>query len=357
MTAHHDNKMKYKIIRYTVMGLIVLMACTFFTCYLFESNLKDVVINYNGYVYGTRTLDNTYEDFINSNNIFVDSRVDFINVPLEQPLENGNVNEIMIKSAVPVTIFHDKEEKRVMTFRETVGEVLEEFLIPIYDRDYIVGLSTESQVVNNMAIQVVRVTKGVEIQKTAIPFFLTLEENPNMAINETVVSRVGEPGENCVIYEITYEDGREVRRKVIFDEVIKQSVNQVVEYGTIPVMRIPGTDEYFKYLSVKNMVATAYTLCPTETGGKEPGHPAYGITFSGIPAERGVIAVDPSVIPLGTKVYIESLDKRFPDYGIAIAGDTGSAIIGNRIDLFMDEKAEALRWGIRTVRVYIIYEE
>ena len=52
------------------------------------------------------------------------------------------------------------------------------------------------------------------------------------------------------------------------------------------------------------MTATAYTLDPAETGGKEPGDPAYGITKSGLPAEPGIIAVDPDIIPLFTRVYI-----------------------------------------------------
>ena len=72
------------------------------------------------------------------------------------------------------------------------------------------------------------------------------------------------------------------------------------------------------------------------------GHPSY----IGTPLGRGVVAVDPNVIPMGTKLYVEG-------YGEAIAADQGGAIQGNRIDLFFDSKFEANNWGMRTVKVYI----
>ena len=96
---------------------------------------------------------------------------------------------------------------------------------------------------------------------------------------------------------------------------------------------------------------------PAETGGKEPDHPAYGITKSGLPVEHGIIAVDPSVIPLFTKVYVETAEGKWLDYGMAVAADIGSAIQGMEIDLFMWEKEEALMWGRRPVRVYFVYED
>jgi 3D (Asp-Asp-Asp) domain-containing protein len=72
-----------------------------------------------------------------------------------------------------------------------------------------------------------------------------------------------------------------------------------------------------------------------------------GITYTGVQVSRGCVAVDPSRIPLGTKLYIEG-------YGHAIANDTGGAIKGNRIDLYMHSKKEAFEWGRQEVRVWII---
>ena len=93
-----------------------------------------------------------------------------------------------------------------------------------------------------------------------------------------------------------------------------------------------------RYTSVLTMEATAYL--PSDGGGS-------GITASGLWAQHGVVAVDPGVIPLGTRLYI-------PGYGEAIAADTGGAIYGNRIDLCMDTYGEAMAFGRRMVTVYVL---
>ena len=111
----------------------------------------------------------------------------------------------------------------------------------------------------------------------------------------------------------------------------------------------------FRYSKILICTATAYDLSYASCG-KNPGDPAYGITYSGTRARPGVIAVDPRVIPLKSRVYIESLDNS-ADYGFAIAEDTGSAIKGNKIDLFIGDNKAAMRYGRRQVRVYIIEDE
>ena len=85
-----------------------------------------------------------------------------------------------------------------------------------------------------------------------------------------------------------------------------------------------------------------------ETTGYSPQDPGVtGITYSGIPMRRGVVAVDPVLIPLGTRMYIMG-------YGEGYACDIGSAIKGNKIDLAFDNRGQALEWGRRRVRVYIL---
>jgi 3D (Asp-Asp-Asp) domain-containing protein len=91
-----------------------------------------------------------------------------------------------------------------------------------------------------------------------------------------------------------------------------------------------------------SMVATGYD------SSYESNYPFYGQpSYSGLPLQRGVVAVDPNVIPMGTRLYIEG-------YGDAIAADQGGAIKGNRVDLFFDSHQEAMDWGMKTVKVTII---
>lgn len=90
------------------------------------------------------------------------------------------------------------------------------------------------------------------------------------------------------------------------------------------------------------MVATGYD------SSWESNYPYYGQpSYIGLPLARGIIAVDPNVIPMGTRLYIEG-------YGEGIAADQGGAIKGNRVDLFFDSRQEALDWGMKTVKVTIL---
>ena len=109
-------------------------------------------------------------------------------------------------------------------------------------------------------------------------------------------------------------------------------------------------DEKAKKLLI--VEATAYTNSYEDTG-KTPEDSGYGITATGTVAKVGTVAVDPKVIPLKSKLYIKSMDGSV-SYGYATAEDTGSAIKGNKIDLFYNTKWEANQFGRRKVQVEII---
>jgi 3D (Asp-Asp-Asp) domain-containing protein len=98
------------------------------------------------------------------------------------------------------------------------------------------------------------------------------------------------------------------------------------------------------------VVATGYTA-GVESTGKRPGHPQYGITYSGVKVRRGklsTIAADPKLFPIGTVLYI-------PGYGYGVVADTGSRIKGRRIDLYFPSTKQVFReWGKRTVDVKVV---
>ncbi len=145
-------------------------------------------------------------------------------------------------------------------------------------------------------------------------------------------------------------------------ELTEDAVNQAEEPKTEDSSSVQAVEETkypFEYGKVYEMTATAYCLCQ-KCCGKTPDHPYYGYTASGLKIIPGtgmkVIAVDPTVIPLNTHVYVEGLNGAW-DYGYAIAADTGGAIKNQKIDLYMDSHSEALKWGRRTVNVYLLNEE
>lgn len=174
----------------------------------------------------------------------------------------------------------------------------------------------------------------------------------------------GTPGLAKRTYEVRYEDSVMVSKVLISEEIITKPVDAIkyvgtkkratVFSGTTTAKSSPTILNSSEYSSKRyiDMKASAYDLS-YESCGKRPGDRGYGITASGMQARVGVVAVDPRVIPLGTRLYIEAVDGSWV-YGYAVAGDTGGAIKGNRIDLFFNTRSECVQFGRRTARVYIL---
>ncbi|MDA7028026.1 3D domain-containing protein [Bacillus sp. CLL-7-23] len=100
----------------------------------------------------------------------------------------------------------------------------------------------------------------------------------------------------------------------------------------------------------KKVTATGYTA-GAESTGKQPHHPGYGLTYSGVKVKRDLystVAADLSVFPIGTILFI-------PNYGYGVVADTGSAIKGNRLDLYYETVEDVYNeWGKKTLDVYVI---
>jgi 3D (Asp-Asp-Asp) domain-containing protein len=131
-----------------------------------------------------------------------------------------------------------------------------------------------------------------------------------------------------------------------YQPIVKQAAPQQ------PALQKPKTkpiSDLSSYESVEVM-ATGYTA-GIESTGKSSGHPQYGITYSGVKVRKGMvstIAADTKVFPLGTLLYI-------PGYGYGLVADTGSAIKGNKIDLyFLNKKEVYANWGKKKVNVYVL---
>ena len=190
-----------------------------------------------------------------------------------------------------------------------------------------------------MQITVVRVHEAIEAVKQPVAFDTVRTFTTSLRPGVTSVSREGERGEKLIRYLVRYEDGKPVKRSIVNAEVLKQPVDQVIKVGSQGRYTSRGS---YRTRSVKRMLASAY-----DPGPRSCGKNATGRTACGMKAGYGVVAVDPRVIKLGTRLYIEG-------YGCAVAGDTGGAIKGNRIDLGYNTYKEAIRFGRRTVTVHIL---
>ncbi|MFE5322490.1 3D domain-containing protein [Paenibacillus sp. NPDC056579] len=153
------------------------------------------------------------------------------------------------------------------------------------------------------------------------------------------------------LYKIARDFGISIAAIMAENGITEARYLSVGQQLTIPSSEavIPLPDGQQKVVKqVLSSTLTAYTA-GKESTGKTPSSPAYGITYSGSKAEEGrTIAVDPSVIPIGTTVFIDGI-------GIRTAEDTGSAVKGARIDVFMDDLKQAVNFGVKkNVKVYVL---
>lgn len=268
---------------------------------------------------------------------------------------------IEIFRAMCVSVIASGEKNEYLTTKRKVGEILDELGIAAKDTDKITPGYNET--VDAFSEIVVIKTTSEEISvKEEIPYESVEKINKTLAEGTKKVTQKGAPGEKEVVYRISYEDGVEINREKISETVTKNPVKRVTEIGAkkktvTPKAQVASTagvktsrSGSLAYSRVLTMNATGYDA---SSCGKSPGQRGYGITATGRAAQFGVVAVDPSVIPLGSRLYIESADGSYI-YGTAVAADTGGAIKGNRIDLCFNTRSEALNFGRRTVKVYIL---
>lgn len=224
-----------------------------------------------------------------------------------------------------LTIQIDNKVAPCQSRKKTVGSVLKEVGFHVGEYD-IVEPGLRHLVHDDLTIRVRQVTKEEEEAEETTPFKTAKEDDPQLDRGQTEVARKGRKGKDLVTYLVTYTSGEETAREEIGRKTIKKPVDKILHVG------IREHIDGFAYTRKEVFQATAYT------GG--------GRTASGTRARVGEIAVDPRVIPLGTTVYVEG-------FGPLRAEDTGGAIKGNIIDIYMSSNAACRSWGRRNVTVYL----
>lgn len=176
----------------------------------------------------------------------------------------------------------------------------------------------------------------IRVEKNTLPQGVRYEFSRTVNAGRLVKTSEGKPGYSKCTYRVTLKNGKVVSKELLKEERLEPETS-VYTLGRGNFSASRGSYTRSKFLEVE---ATAY-----DTGAECNGGHA-GRTKTGIPAAYGVIAVDPRVIPLGSVVFVEG-------YGMAIAGDTGGAIKGMRIDLCYNTRAEANRFGRKKVKIHV----
>ncbi len=249
----------------------------------------------------------------------------------------SRTSRVSIQRAIPFTVSSDGENRSVRAVADTVSEALAIAGETLVGRDYSIPPS-DTALRSGIEVQVVRVVEDFLVQQVDVPFGTETEADWGLPLDEKRVLREGEPGSKTQRIRIVYEDGEEISRDLIEEMLDREPVAQRIAYGTRidwnTVQTEAGPKRYWRKLRV---YATSYSA---SRAGTAPSAPWYGLTRLGWPMRKGIIAVDPRIIPLRTEMYV-------PEYGLGVAGDTGGGLKQYHIDLgYDDDNYQSWHWWV-----------
>ncbi|MCI4138990.1 ubiquitin-like domain-containing protein [Bacillus vallismortis] len=262
--------------------------------------------------------------------------------------------QINIEPAFQVTVNDAGKQKKIWTTSTTVADFLKQQKMNIKDEDKIKPALDAKLTKGKADITITRIEKVTDVVEEKIAFDVKKQEDASLEKGEEKVVQKGKEGKLKKHFEVVKENGKEVSRELVKEETAEQSKDKVIAVGTKQsspkVEKVSASGDSKTVVSRSNestgKVMTVSSTAYTASCSGCSGHTATGVNLKNNPNAK-VIAVDPNVIPLGSKVHVEG-------YGYAIAADTGSAIKGNKIDVFFPEKSSAYRWGNKTVKIKVL---
>jgi 3D (Asp-Asp-Asp) domain-containing protein len=234
-----------------------------------------------------------------------------------------------------VNLSVDGETRELISPVKTVGELLKEHHIVLGDMDRC-SVPFTTALKDGMNLTVTRVRSEIITERQPIPFKTRETITGGLRVGTRQIVVPGKEGEKATTFRVYYKDGKPTERVKLSQTVTAPKV-QVVKVGARG-MTLASRGQ-FNGRRMMELTATAYG---------PGGNGKWGMTTAmGIRPRYGIVAVDPRIIPLGTRLYVEG-------YGPALAADTGGAIKGMRIDLFYPTDRQAYNYGRKKVRVLIM---
>jgi uncharacterized protein YabE (DUF348 family) len=233
--------------------------------------------------------------------------------------------QVYIRRSKPLVILADDRRIKTRTQGDTVAEALAQESIQLTGKDHTIP-DQGTEVHDNMTVQVIRVQEQVVLEEEPIPFETVWQADAELELDSQRLDQAGAAGAKRRLVRIVYENGVETERVTEEEWVETPPTTEIISYGTkIVIRQLQTKDGLVSYWRHFRAYATAYTA---STAGTPRDAPWYGRTYMGLPARKGVIAVDPDVIPYGTWMYV-------PGYGKGLAADRG--VHGKHIDLCYDD--------------------
>ncbi len=300
-----------------------------------------VYVSIDGKTESYYTTADSIGQFLEEENIEIDENDNVSIASLDQDIFNGMF--VSIDRAFTVTVYDAGEAQEEAVTNQTVEEFLNLMDIELNEHDKI-DVDLDDYVTDHREINITRVVKETVVEEVRIPFQTETKNDSSLYKGESKVVQDGKEGKKEITYELTKENGKIVDKIIVSEDVVEDRVNKVVAHGTkekvIQASSQSGFDTFrsYKYTAFcssgcTGRTATGYNVSNT-------------IYYDGM----RIIAVDPSVIPLGSIVEVKTPSESFR----AIALDTGGNINGKTIDILVDSVSEANRWGNRSVQLRVI---
>ena len=266
---------------------------------------------------------------------------------------NDGNSEITVQRGQTIFLNYYGKEMEVTSYGETVEALLTRLNLS-WGEDDVISLDLDQDTFDGMELSISSILQVEQTYTSVVPFDQVCCTDSDLPQGETAILTEGVNGTSICTAVVTYINGVETDRTILSERITRQPISEVIAVGTgtdeeansnLPIIdentiTLP-TGEVLTYSRVITSLATAY--CDK------------GLTATGTQARVGAIAVDPRRIPYGTRMFIMSADGEYI-YGIATAEDTGSRehIIGTRIDLHYDTKAECIKFGARDCLVFFL---
>ncbi|MBP1932441.1 3D domain-containing protein [Ammoniphilus resinae] len=319
-----------------LVGILSILFITGMGVWFYQaSQPKEVQFVVNGEVKSILTKAKTVGEFLDEQSIDLDAH-DKLSPSTEEKIRKGI--HIAYTDQWQVTLTIANKAQTVVTNKKTVGEILAEQKVSLGKWDKVFPAENE-EVSANGKIKVNRIEKKMVEKEKSIPFNEVKRTDYLLTKGSKKVVQEGKNGKALLRYQVVYENGEEVSKELTETKVVAPAQDRVVRVGALVTVSRSGADFTARKV-LENVTLTAYG---------PNGDPENAITASGRVATAGrSIAVDPNVIPMGNWVYIEG-------YGYRRAEDTGSAIKGNKIDIYFSEDQDAVHFGRKKAsKVYVI---
>lgn len=350
MLNRFTKKLDLRILTTVITIILVSVICVISVSAMFDTSFIEVTVtetdsfNNKNSTRKIWTKESNVGDFLKAHGFEIGA-YDFLSLDKNSPISSDT--QITITRGMPITISADGHITLCSTTKTTVGEaLLETGHYP--DEDDILSLDINTPVSPELVVSITRINNETQTITEEIPNTTEYREDSTLLKGKSRVIQEGHTGVTEVTFRVVYNDGVEVLREEISRVVTREPQNRIIANGTKASTKTQnvkkstsGSVSGLNYKKKLTMSATGYTAF-NKDGSRSK-------TATGRPARYGLVAVDPKVIPLGTRVYVEG-------YGEAIAADTGGAIKGNKIDLCFEMSNAEIRkqFGRQTVTVYIL---